>query len=151
VHFCNISIAAASGTSTEALVPNIDRDDACRRHSCSAPATGPPPIRKQGTQASLIGQPLADTRITKALRPTRTPSDNEQEAVQLLLLCTINLTAYTSVTFPSLRVSGTLRPLLAIVCLAPLHESRLHAWLGRERVYIACHIWRYGLLRLLAA
>jgi hypothetical protein len=47
-----------------------DRDDDCGRHRL------PADIAKQGTQASLNGLPLADTRIVREIRPTNSILSN---------------------------------------------------------------------------
>jgi len=58
---------------------STDRDDVCERHR---------PPTKQGTQASPIGLPLADTRIATEIRPTNCilPDCQQRSCPSVLLL-----------------------------------------------------------------
>ena len=121
-----------------------DGDDVCERHRL------PADITKQGTQASLIGLPLADTRESPERSGPRTASSYQTDNAAVCVLRTINLTAYMKRDFPSRRVSGTLPPLLAVLatrCSSRITPARLAA---AQAVYIACHIW-HGLRHLLPA
>lgn len=77
-----------------------DGDDVCGRHRL------PADITKQGTQASLIGLPLADTRESPERSGPRTASSYQTDNAAVCVLQTINLTAYMKRDFP---LSGGLR------------------------------------------
>lgn len=77
-----------------------DGDDVCGRHRL------PADITKQGTQASLIGLPLADTRESPERSGPRTASSYQTDNAAVCVLRTINLTAYMKRDFP---LSGGLR------------------------------------------